>query len=177
MNEELRTCTAAFFRNKGKDVITVKELTMTISLDLRWMPVKEAARFAELIVAEGIVTKTQDSLLKPSEEIKALDVPVAYKPSKDLLNYIVTAKPPVQSKPAEVRKPAAPPKASGAPLPKLVAMAESKGIKKGAFIAECNKIVKKLNVDMEVAALIVLRDLGADVSGMYGEVYDFVSAK
>lgn len=168
MNSELKICAAAFFRNKGKDVITVKELTMAISLDLRWMPVKEAGRFAELIIAEGIVTKTQDGLLKPVSDLSAIDLPVAYKPSKDLLEYIRTAKPAAA---AQAAKPAP------SPLPELLVMAEARGMKKGAFVAECNKIVKKLNVDMEVAALLILRDMGADVSGKYDAVYTFISTK
>lgn len=164
MNSELGVCTAAFFRNKGKDIITVKELTMAVSLDLRWMPVKEANRFAELIVAEGYAVKTKDGLLKLADGLENTDVPVAYKPSKDLLAYIATSKP---SKPL----------AAGLPLPGLLEMAEKAGMKKGEFIAECNQVVKKLNVDIEVAALLILRDASVNVSGAYDAVYAFICAK
>ena len=42
MADEYVVCTAAFFRNKGKNVITENEFLMVISMDLHWMPYGKA---------------------------------------------------------------------------------------------------------------------------------------
>lgn len=182
VNDELKICTAAFFRNKGKEVITVMELIMTISLDLRWMDATTASRFVKVIVSEGLVTSTQDNLLKASKELGTIDVPVAYKPSKELLEFIRSA--PSDKKenmdhtePLKTTNKASSKSDKDALLPKMMDLATSVGMQKGIFISECNKIVKRLNVDMEVAALIVLRDKGVDVVPYYDVAYASISKR
>ena len=169
--DELKTCVAAFFQNRGKEVITVKEFTMIISLDLRWLPVKEADRLVTILLNEGLLEKTSDGLLRIDNDLKDLDVPMAYKPSRELLEYIRNAK--ISSTKADkVEK-----EHAQANIGMLMEVAESKGMQKGKFIAECNKIVKKMNIDIEVAALMVLRDHGVDVSPYYDDVYAYVANK
>ena len=67
-------------------------------------------------------------------------------------------------------------KASGADtgdiFPELVALSGEYGwSNKGKFIAECNSVRKKLGVETAVAALLVLRDSGADVKDLTDKVY------
>ena len=177
MYNELKTCAAAFFCNKGKEVFTEKEFTMYISLDLRWMPVKEANTLLLLLLNEGIFEKI-DNYLKAKIDFSDIDVPVAYKPSKELLDYVrysMKSAPEQKNETKSVKKKI--PVDSDDPLPKLMEFAVSSGIKKGAFIAECNQIMKKMNIDIEVAALIVLRDHGADVSPYYDDIYAYVANK
>jgi hypothetical protein len=187
VNNELKVCAAAFFRNKGKEVVTANELIMTISLDLRWMDTTAASRFIKLIAAEGLVTATPDGLMKASPELAATDVPIAYRPSAELIEYIRTADTAVKKdapapetpkeEPKEAPKKKTPPANNDAILPKLMDAAVSSGMKRSEFMAECNKIVKRLNIDTEVAALLVLRDRGADVDHYYDAVYASVSKK
>ncbi len=172
MEEELKICTAAFFRSRGKDVITVMELVMTISLDLRWMDTATASRFVKLIISEGLVNATSDELLKISDDLIEMDVPIAYKPSKELLDQIKTSEPG-----KGIKKKMDSEKTEESVFSELMDIAKASGIPKGKFIAECNKIVKKLNVDTEVAALIILRDAGADMVPFYDRVYTSVSMK
>ena len=42
------------------------------------------------------------------------------------------------------------------------------------FIQNCNKIQKRLNIDIGAAALIVLRDNGTDIAPYVDMVYDSV---
>lgn len=179
MNDELKICTAAFFRNKGKEVITVMELIMTISLDLRWMDATTASRFVKVIVSEGLVTSTQDNLLKATKELSTIDVPVAYKPSKELLEFIRSSTSDKKENTDDLKTTRKAPLKSDkdALLPKMMDLATSVGMQKGLFVSECNKIVKRLNVDMEVAALIVLRDKGVDIAPYYDAVYSSISKR
>ncbi len=179
MNDELKVCTAAFFRNKGKEVITVMELIMTISLDLRWMDATTASRFVKVVVSEGLVTSTQDNLLKAAKELSTIDVPVAYKPSKELLEFIRSAPSDKKENTNDSKATHKAPSKSDkdALLPKMMDLATSVGMQKGIFVSECNKIVKRLNVDMEVAALIVLRDKGVDIAPYYDVAYFSISKR
>ncbi len=159
-------CAAAFFRNKGKEVITAKEFTMGVSLDFRWMPVKEANALITLLIDNKILEKNGD-YLKPLIDITEIDVPVAYRPSAEFLETVTAA---IGKKPEPVKE-----IVESAPLlPDLLSEAEKSGLKKGPFIAECNGLVKSLNIDMEIAALIVLRDHGADISPYIERAYSML---
>ncbi len=154
MADELETCLAALYLNKGKDVLTVKEFAMYISLDLRWMQVKDAELLMRTLIKRGLMTRSGD-YLKPAVDISAIDVPVAYRPSEELINGLRKVEP----EPAEI--PAATDTVDV--LNDLIQKAIETGMEKGAFISECNKVRKRTNVDMEVAALMILRDKGVDV--------------
>ena len=145
---------AALFLNKGKDVLTAKEFTMYVSLDLRWMLVKEAEMLQNILLEKGLLSKTDD-YLRPQIVVSEVNVPVAYRPSDALLKSLRSYSP----KPPPAKKDVPPEDL----LSKLILKAADLGIGKGPFIAECNKISKKTDVDMEVAALIILREKGADV--------------
>lgn len=54
-------------------------------------------------------------------------------------------------------------------------VAASAGIQRREFIQECNRIQKRLDIDIAVAALIVLRDGGVPIDPYVDEVYGWVS--
>jgi hypothetical protein len=149
MTDELVICAAAFFRSKGKDVVTPKEFVMGVSLDLRWMPVADAERLADILSEKKILVRNGE-YLKPSMDLSGTEVPVAYRPSDTLLAFLNSA--PARAKPKDV-------------LSDMVSAAVGSGMDRGKFISECNKVKKRLSIDMEAAALIILRDAGADISG------------
>ena len=154
MPDELETCLAALFLNKGKDVITVKEFTMYVSLDLRWMQTKDADALMKTLIEKGLMSRSGE-YLKPAIDTSAIDVPVAYRPSDRLLTALKDRKP----EQTAVKKNNDP-----GLLPVLIKKALDSGMEKGAFISECNKISKKMDIDMEVAALMILKEKGTDVA-------------
>ncbi|MCL2031760.1 MAG: DUF2240 family protein [Methanomassiliicoccaceae archaeon] len=160
MPDELETCLAALFLNKGKDVLTAKEFMMYASLDLRWMQVKDADALMNILLDKGLMSKTGE-YLRPMIETSAVNVPVAYRPSEDLLKSLRSYSPKQQTA-----------KGGGAAdlLSGLIRVALDSGMEKGAFISECNKISKRTDVDMEVAALMILRERGVDVMPFLDDV-------
>ncbi|MDR1690372.1 MAG: DUF2240 family protein [Candidatus Methanoplasma sp.] len=166
MSDELKVCAAALFLNKGKDVLTVKEFTMYVSLDLRWMQVKDANLLLDAFVKNSLVSKT-DGYLRPAVDISSIEVPVAYRPSEDLLNEIRKGQ---LERPAKVNDPAD-------VLQRLVQAALDSGMEKGAFISECNKVRKRTNVDMEVAALMILRERDVDIMPFIDDVRSSVLSR
>jgi len=160
MPDELETCLAALFLNKGKDVITVKEFTMYVSLDLRWMQTKDADALMRVLIEKRLMSKSGE-YLKPAIDTSSIDVPVAYRPSDRLLVALQDHR----SEPLAAKKN----NASGL-LPALINKALDSGMEKGAFISECNKISKKMDIDMEVAALMILKERGTDVTPFISDV-------
>ena len=167
MADEYVVCTAAFFRNKGKNVITENEFLMVISMDLHWMPYGKAKVLLGELLSRKVLIKNGE-FLKPSFEISDIDVPVAYRPSDDLVSSLVQKK---EERPA--------PKAvqSDDLLPSMISAAVQNGVEKRDFISESNAVSKKLDIDMLAAALIILRDKGVDISPFTDRVYNAVKEK
>ena len=168
MTDEYTVCAAAFFRNKGKNVITEKEFVMVVSMDLHWMPYVKAKQLLAALIDKGILVRSGE-LVKPSFEISDIDVPVAYRPSDSLISSLKEGK---AEKPAEKPAPV-----SNDLLPTLIEEAVKKGIQKRDFVAEANSVSKRLNVDMLAAALIVLRDRGVDIAPYVDAVYEAIAQK
>ncbi len=162
MASELETCAAAFFRIKGKDVVTDKEFTMSMSLDLRWMSVEESKNLVNKLISSKILVRS-NGYLKPVNDLSAVPVPIAYRPSDELrasLSGTVEKTAPAPGKPQ-----------SGDLFSEMMEMAVGLGMQKGKFVSECNAVKKKLGVEITVAGLLVLRDSGADIEKMKDRVY------
>jgi len=164
MPKEAEICTAAFFRSKGKDVVTEKEFTMGISLDLRWMSVKEASALLRYLESEGCI-KVGEGYVRPGKDYSGLQVPIAYRPSEDL-RRAVSGVPAADAPRGPGKK-----TDTGDLFSVLVELAVKRDIPKSRFIGECNRTRQKLGVDVCTAALILLKDAGADVSELCEKVY------
>ena len=157
--DDLRMATAVFFRNRGKNVVTDNEFVMTVSMNLRWMMPGEAENLLILLSDHGHVKKDGE-YIRPTFDVHATDVPLGFKPSADILK--------------RARPKRAP---DGDMLTELMGIAESSGIKKKDFIVSVNAIQKRINVDIEIAALIMLREKGTDISGYPDMAYETISKR
>ena len=164
---------AAFFRNKGKNVVTENEFFMGISMDLRWMTPGETKELAALLVRKGILEKDGE-YLRPKFDIAAAEVPIGFRPPADMMKNVKRTAPAASAPSGTASSGAAP--ADGL-LSKLMAAAESMGMKRKDFIVAVNAIQKRMNVDIEIASLILLRDNGADVSGYCSEAYETIAKR
>ncbi|MBR6203459.1 MAG: DUF2240 family protein [Candidatus Methanomethylophilaceae archaeon] len=171
MENEIRTCAAAFFRASGKDVATADEFVMSASLELKWMAPSKAKKLLALLESEGAV-QCKNGYVRLSPDLQGIDLPLAYKPSADLLSLLDK---PLEPKSAPTSAPEAKTeqKASG---PKdafhaLMDVATGAGIPRKDFIQSSNKIQKSLDIDIGAAALIVLKDSGVDIAPYVDAVY------
>lgn len=177
MSDELNECAAAFFRIKGKDVVTPKEFAMSVTLDLKWMSAKEAEALKRVLLDGGAIVQS-NGYLKPAADFSALRVPVAYRPTEGVRKLVAERLAKGKAPPAR-KRPAAPQKSADM-FPEMVDIAariegpDKKPLwNKGKFIGECNKLRKSLGVNTSVAALLLLRDSGEDVvkDGLADRVY------
>ncbi|MBO4569038.1 MAG: DUF2240 family protein [Candidatus Methanomethylophilaceae archaeon] len=164
MADETQVCAAAFFRACGKDVVTVDEFVMGASLELKWLPPSKAKALLSLLENEGAVT-CKKGYVRLAENIEDTDLPMAYRPSPELLSRL--------SQPLEPKKPAPEPEAKDA-FHVLMEAAEKAGMKKTDFIQSSNRVQKRLDIDIGAAALIVLRDDGVDISPYADMVYSSI---
>lgn len=140
---ELETCLAVLYKRKGKSVLTEAEFQFAVSLDLRWFTPQEAQRLMDLSIKRGLLVRT-DMYLKPSFDYKDIEASLSFRPSKDVL---------------------AAEKEDLTVFAQLVQLITTKGgLKKREAVARVNKTQERLGVDVEVAALIVARDLGLDIT-------------
>lgn len=168
MNAELEVCAAAFFRIKGKNVVTEQEFTMSVAFDNKWMSVKEAEQLIKSLVSAGILVKS-NGYLKPANDLSAVHVPIAYRPSEELKKSLAGT--------SETKAPAAAPEPPADIFMELIGVAVANGIPKGKFVAESNIIKKRLGVETCVAALLLLRDNGIKIDGYKDRVYTQVLGK
>ncbi len=140
---ELETCLALLFKRKGKNVLSEKELVFSASMDFRWFTPKEAQSLLDLGIRKGLLERT-DGLVKPTFDYKKVEIPMNYKPTKRVLT--------------EDRDDVS----LFARL--LEAISATSGLTKRDAVARINKIQERLGVDVEVAALALAKEVGADTS-------------
>ncbi len=158
MPDDLELFTAAFFRVSGKDVMTPEEFVTGVSLKQKWMAPGAAKALLSKLIMEGVV-ESKGGYVRPTGDLSGIEVPLAYRPPKDILEA------PAGEVPAQHNADA---------FQGLVAAAEAAGIDRGEFIQRSRQVSKRLDVEMCAAALIALRESGVDASGhadaVYGEI-------
>ncbi len=152
--DHLKIFAAAFFRSKGKGVVTENEFLMDVSMNRRWMPYGDAERVLKEMISNGSVSKDGE-YIRPGFDVSGVDVPVGYRPPADLSEMFLKE---------DV-------------FQTLLSRSSEIGIDKKEFLAMCRTLQKKMNIEVEAAALIVLRDHGASISVFADDVYSAVSKR
>ena len=157
---EAEVCTAAFFRSIGKEAATKKEFTMTVSLNLRWISVKDAPRLLDFLAKSGCVSIKGD-YIKPAIDISLPKVPITYKPSAELCMRATEL-------------PASPPVArtdeSGDVFSEMISYAEAHGISGKELMSESRKLSKSTGITQTAAAFVVLCSKTRDATKYYDAV-------
>lgn len=148
--DELRYAIALLFKRKGLGELSEREFVLSASMDLRWFPPRDAQRLLQL----GLETKLLESHggnIRPAFDIAAIDVPRDFVPT---------------AKSLEVATPA-----SEDIFVRLVdAIVSWTKLDRRAVIATINAVQEKMDLDLEVAALVAARQAGLDVSAFLAPV-------
>ena len=126
---------------------------MGMSMDLRWMSHSEAKAVLAAMIRAGVMERNA-GLIRPTPGVADRDVPVAYRPPRELIDAAVAGGPAEQPAHEDV-------------MPLMMDAAVAAGMERREFMSRCNQLRKDLDIHIEAAALIVLRDAGADISGLY----------
>ena len=148
--DELRYAIALLFKRKGRDELTEREFVLSASMDLRWFPPRDAQRLLQL----GLETKLLESRggnIRPAFPVDSVDVPRDFVPTAKTLEV-------------------ATPVSEDVFLRLVDAIVAHTSSDRRAVIASINGIQEKMDVDVEVAALIAARKAGVDVDPFLGSV-------
>src|SRR5436305_15101761 len=83
--EELRDAIALLFKRKGRDELSEREFVLSASMDLRWLPPRDAQRLLQI----GLETKlleSHDGTRRPAFDVSTVGVPRAYVPTTATLS-------------------------------------------------------------------------------------------
>ncbi len=148
--DELRYAIALLFRRKGRDELTEREFVLSASMDLRWFPPRDAQRLLQLGL-ESKLLESHGGNIRPAFVIDSVDVPRDFVPTSKTLEVATPV-----SEDVFVRL-----------VDAIVARTSSD---RKAVIASINGIQEKMDVDVEVAALVAARRAGVDAAPFLGVV-------
>ena len=142
--DELRDAIALLFKRKGRDELSEREFVLSASMDLRWFPPRDAQRLLQL----GLETKlleSQGGAIRPAFDVAGVEVPRDYVPTSAILDV--------------------PTPASEDVFLRIVdAVAAKTRTERKSVIASVNAVQAKLDVEVEVAALVAAHQMGVDVT-------------
>ncbi len=153
---ELEIAISQLFLKKGKSSLTEKEFVFAASLDLRWYTPKEAQAFLDIGV-ESELLALDGNKVKPTFDYKSVNVPRGYAPTTELLQASVKPK--------------------GIFLKIVDQISTSKDIPSKDVISLVNQAQDRMGVDVEVAALIVARKYGLDISEYLDSVEEDIGSR
>ncbi len=144
MTEKMIQFLTVIFRHKGKDTLTEQEFVYTVSMDKHWFPPKSAQVLLDRSVKEGLL-KLSHGMLVPAFELSDEHLEMDYRPPADLL-----------------KEDQAQDKADMF-MDIVSRIASSSKLPKREVVARINKVRERMNIDVEVAALVVARGLGVEI--------------
>lgn len=184
---ELQRTVAVVFNRKGKKMLSEREFINALFFELKWsdptgagrIEAREAQRILEAALRLGLLELT-DGYVRPTFDHKTVEVPLNYRPTRDLLKELGDGTPAPEPSPAkEVKKAEAKTPAQPMPVFSVIIddIAAKSGWNKRDVVSRINKVMEKLSIDAEVAALLIGRDVGVDVGKYMLEVKEEVLRK
>lgn len=146
---EIQRSIALLFRRKGKDFLTEKEFVFSASMDLRWFSPKDAQKLLDYGISGGYLKK-QNGTIVPTFDTAVVDVPLDYKPGKEIFEHAPKRE---QDLFSEI-------------VDKIV---RSKSVPKREVVSRVNRKQELLGIDVEPAALLVASDYGLSVEDSFIE--------
>ncbi len=140
---DLEQAIGILYKKKGKKEMSEKEFVFSASMDFRWFTPKEAQKLMDISLDSQLL-ESKKGALSPNFDTSNIKIPKGYKPKPDILKI------------------ATPPK--GIFLKIVDIVSKEKEIPRKEVIAMMNSQQEKMNVDIEVAALVVAERLGIDIN-------------
>jgi hypothetical protein len=147
--DDLRDAIAVLFRRKGRAELSEKEFVLSASMDFRWFPPKDAQRLLQRGLESGLV-RSEAGVIRPTFDVESIETPREFSPSPGILEE--------------------PPAPLNTFLRIVDAIVDRTHEDRRAVIAAINAIQERMEIDLEVAALVAARKAGLDIRGFVGSV-------
>jgi hypothetical protein len=145
--EQLMQALGYLFQRKGSDVLSEKELILSASMDMGWFSPDEAKQLIDVGLELKLLYKTEGGL-KPTFDYKSLEIPIDLTPKKNILQL-------------ESQEPLL--------LSIVRNIDERTDLGRNEIMAEINRKQDALNVEIEVAAILIAQKYAVDISGFLRE--------
>ncbi|OGS56812.1 MAG: hypothetical protein A3K60_06930 [Euryarchaeota archaeon RBG_19FT_COMBO_56_21] len=144
---DLQRSITALFRRKGKESLTEQEFVSSASFDLRWFSPKEAQKLLDVSLTGGYLQRKNGHIM-PTFDLRSVEVPLDFKPSKEVLEQASKSKADLFSEIVE----------------KIVKV---RSVPKREVVSKVNKKQEMLGIDVEPAALLVASDYGLSLDSAF----------
>jgi hypothetical protein len=152
----VKRAVAFLFRLEGVRPLSEKEFVQFASYRLSWFKPTEAQRL--LRVAQDLkLVELRGGSLTPGFDLASVEVPMDFRPSPGILEGV----PPVQD----------------LFLTALNRVVDRTGADRRSVVAAINAIQERMDVHVEVAALIYAREVGVDVSDLVEPVREAIAKR
>ncbi len=147
---------ALLYKKKGTSSLSEKDFVFAASIDYRWLTPKGAQKLLD-VGLESNLLKSDDGMISPTFDYKSSDIPAEFKPTLDMIRAKA--------------------------IPKGILFQIADKISKGSdrstqdVIAIINKKQEALDIDIEVAALIVANSMNIDISDILPDVDKEIKAR
>jgi hypothetical protein len=153
---ELEVAIAQVFRKKGKSSMPEKDFVFAVSLDFRWFTPKEAQKLLELGL-EAELLAIEAGMVKPTFDYRAVEIPKGYAPGPELLQRT--------------------PEPKGLFMKMVDEMAKAASVPAKDIISQVNMVQDRMGIDIEVAALVVARNLGIEMPDFLDSVEEDIGKR
>lgn len=134
----LRVAVAAPFRGAGTHRMEESAFVVALSLDRNWFSPDQAKRLIDVAVGEGLLARA-DGDVEATFPVDSIEIPEGFAPDEALL-------------------------AERSPFERVLDRIVAEGIEKRVAVARINELQGRLGVTIEVAAVVLARREGIDVS-------------
>jgi len=154
MTSESEIIIAFVFNRSGKNKLTPSDFYLTLSMDLNWFSPKQAKLFLNKNIEQNLL-KEENGAIIPNFEIKNIEVPIGFYPSKKAFEEKTTKK----SKETEYI------------LDIIInEIVKNSNLKKENIKTKISNIVKEKNITPEIAALIIGKDFDISFDKYYEKI-------
>ena len=149
--DELTLVVAAPFKKNAVPSLSMRDFEFALSFDLKWMSPDEASKVRDLAIKSRLLTLV-DGMLKPIFDLDTTDIPHGFKPQVDLFRE--------KTLPEQI----------------MAHISATTGMGLRDIAAKINAKQEQLSdlVDIEVATLLVAKEMGCDIEPFYSQVHDAV---
>jgi hypothetical protein len=153
LTDAMKMAVAFLFKRKGAGRMKEDALRDVLSFDLRWFSPEEADMLIAKAVEQKILSR-QDGYLAPNFDIEKLDVPLSFRPATGLLGNTDDENK-TGTKHGKEKEPLF--------ITILKDIEKVTTLSREQLMAKINSVQGSMDIDIEVAALIVASDFDIDV--------------
>ncbi|WP_406661117.1 DUF2240 family protein [Methanolobus sp. ZRKC3] len=147
--DELTLVVATPFKKNASSLLSIKDFEFALSFDLKWMSPDLASKVRDKAIASRML-KFEGDKLTPDFDIDKVEIPNGFKPSENIF----------------IEK---------GDIEEMISTISAKAsITEKEVIAAINNKQEQLEdlVSIEIAGLIVAREMGCDIGDLYERIYD-----